>query len=554
MTKIRDEGRGRRALRIASRPEPAPAFGDARASSDEAAAPARLGYMQVLRLGFVGVVLWSILFAGETINANMREVFLGTAIYAALMCVMEVGRRLARRVNPTVTAFMLLVDTVFLTGIVLASGGTLSPLRFLVYIHLIAATLIYSYKVGIVVALVDSILLYGVYRGQQVGLFGFEFGDAGAIGEAEMSVRQSWVFNTFVYWVIALATAPFSSINERELRRRKADLGVLAEMANEMENIQDPQEIAGAVLNRICETFEFGRGVVLAVRGEELVLVAAHNVEKTAFSTAHIDRLIDRAWDRHDPLLVSRLNDEEDPRLAQLMPFAKNLLVAPMYADGQPLGVLVLERKNPDEAVIQRRVISMVMQFASHGALAMRKATLLQQVQRMAETDALTGVANRRSFEQAMSRDVSRALRSHEELTLILVDLDHFKALNDRFGHQAGDDVLRKVGAVLADACRQSDTSARYGGEEFAVLLPTCRKDEALDAAERIRSLIAQIDGPVSITASAGVATYPVHARNATELVEAADEALYESKRGGRNRTTVSSRKLLRVVGEEETA
>ena len=518
-----------------------------RAASDEAAAPARMGYMQFLRAGFIAVVLWSHVFAGRSLENSSGRLMLGVAGYAALAFIAELVRRMSRRINPSVTVFMLVADATFLAWTLLATGGTLSPLRFLVYIHLIATTLIYSYRVGLGVALLHSLLLYGIYKGQSVGALSFAVPDTVVAGESQMGLQQSWIFNTVVYWLITLATAPFSSINERELRRRKADLGVLADMANELENL-DADAIASAVLDRISSTFEFGRGIVLALREDRLVMVA-HRGTVDRMSSTHIDCLIEKAWDTHDAILVARLHEETDPVLSELMPFGRNLLVAPMFADGQPFGVLVLERENQDESVIQRRVVSMVMQFASHGALAMRKAWLLDQVQKLADTDALTGVANRRSFEKALAADISRSTRNHEPVTLVMVDLDHFKALNDKFGHQVGDDVLRRVGEVLSSACRESDTPARYGGEEFAVLLPGCGHDRALETAERIRALIGDIEAPVPITASAGAATYGVNARNATEMVEAADEALYESKEAGRNRSTLSSRKLLRVVG-----
>jgi diguanylate cyclase (GGDEF)-like protein len=185
----------------------------------------------------------------------------------------------------------------------------------------------------------------------------------------------------------------------------------------------------------------------------------------------------------------------------------------------------------------------MLKQFAAHGALALRNAWLLEQVQRMAETDALTGIANRRTFEGLLERELSRAERSGEQLTLVMFDIDHFKSLNDTYGHQAGDEVLKKAAASLADACRDFDTAARYGGEEFAAILPACTTSESLVVAERLREAFGDIEFEVPITASAGVATFPVHAADAKGLVKAADEALYESKRAGRARVTRSRRR-----------
>jgi diguanylate cyclase (GGDEF)-like protein len=125
-------------------------------------------------------------------------------------------------------------------------------------------------------------------------------------------------------------------------------------------------------------------------------------------------------------------------------------------------------------------------------------------------------------------------------VSLVLLDLDRFKYLNDRLGHQAGDEVLRRAAAALAEQCREFDLAARYGGEEFAVVLPGAGPEQALQIAERMREAVAASGTGAGVTASAGVATYPAHAGDAESLVRAADEALYRSKRGGRDRSTVA--------------
>ena len=517
---------------------------DARVASREAWTIDRLSRMQASRVGFIAVILWSGLFSVGTIGINMRDTAAFTTVYAILVGVTEAVRRVWGRVGATLAGSMLIADALLLAWVLHASGGTLSPLRFLVYLHLIAVTLMFSYRTGLLVAVLHSALLFAVYQAQATGA-SIALLD---VGEGGMTLYQSWLFNTLAFWLVTLATAPFSSLNERELRRRKADLEVLADMTNELENLRDPRVVSSTVLDRVCETFDFRRGVVLAVHDDQLVLTARRGTKATVQPSTRLDRLIDKAWDDREAVLVARLDEETDPALSALLPFGRNLLVAPMFADGQPFGVLVVERGSEDEPVIERRIISMVMQFASHGALAIRNASLLEEVQRLAETDALTGTANRRAFEKALAREISRSMRSGEPFSLVMLDLDNFKLLNDHFGHQAGDELLQKVGSLLRKTCRESDTPSRYGGEEFAVLLPGCDATQSFDAAERLRVLFAGIDAPVPITASAGVATYPKQATTATQLVEAADAALYESKRAGRDRSTRSSRSALRAV------
>jgi two-component system, cell cycle response regulator len=274
-----------------------------------------------------------------------------------------------------------------------------------------------------------------------------------------------------------------------------------------------------------------------------------------------VDGVMQRAWDTHNVLLVKQLDADADPQLSMLMPFARNLVVAPLFAEGNPLGVLAVEYAPGEGPRIERRVVDMVQQFCAHAALALRNAWLLQQVQKMADTDALTGISNRRTFETYLEREVSRAGRNGEQVTLVMFDIDHFKSINDTHGHQTGDEVLKKVAATLANGCRDFDVPARYGGEEFAIVLPSCSAKESLVVAERLRRSIGEAENPVAITASAGVATFPTHAADPERLIAAADEALYESKRAGRDRVTRSRRRgrsaarpaLTEDLGEPDT-
>jgi len=164
---------------------------------------------------------------------------------------------------------------------------------------------------------------------------------------------------------------------------------------------------------------------------------------------------------------------------------------------------------------------------------------LYREVRRLARTDGLTGVANRRAWDEALPRELARAGRSGQPVCVALLDLDHFKQYNDRHGHQAGDRFLKQAAAAWQAVVRRSDLLARYGGEEFAILLPDCGLDDAMEIAERLRT--AQPEG----TCSVGVARWDGH-EDVTALVARADRALYAAKEGGRNR--------VRADGAVETA
>lgn len=159
-------------------------------------------------------------------------------------------------------------------------------------------------------------------------------------------------------------------------------------------------------------------------------------------------------------------------------------------------------------------------------------------------TDRLTGLYNYGTFVDYLHNEVTKVDRYGGELSLLMLDLDHFKQFNDRYGHEAGNELLRRLGATIGSLVRDADVAARYGGEEFAVLI---RGDEShgYELAERLRRAVESVTievrrgEPVSATVSAGIATYPAGAADEAELIESADAALYESKRRGRNRVTI---------------
>lgn len=497
----------------------------------------RVGYLQILRIAFCFLAIASATFTPEILGVRPSDFAAPTTVYLIVIGAFEAIRK-TRWGAAATTTLMLLLDGLFLAWVSYASGSAQSPLRFLLYMHVIAVTLLVSHKAGVRIAFWHSLLIFLVFHAELSGVIAAQGLTARELEQVGAGVYQPAIFNALALWLVALGTAPFSRLNERELRRRKGDLEVLAETARQFEDTSSAGEVASVLVERVCAAFGFRRGFVLAGEAGGLELIARYGFDsppsdrRFAAGSAIVD-----AWERRDAILLSRVR-EDDETLNVLMPEGRNILVAPLVADGQPLGVLVVENHD-DGAFIQRRIVSMVSQFASHGALAMRNASLLEQVQRLAATDALTGVANRRTFEKVLQAEISRAARSRSDVTLIMLDIDRFKSLNDEFGHQAGDEVLIRVGDALRKACRESDTPARYGGEEFAVLMPACSPDEAMIAAERLRKRIAAIATVRPITFSAGIATFPVHAVSAEDLIARADDALYQSKRSGRDRATL---------------
>lgn len=505
-------------------------------SSELVSLAERMGLLQALRAGISLVIVCSAVFASGFVGARFADVAGPTVLYLLVTAAVEGVRRAGKARGLYAVAGMLLLDGVYLAWITYLTGGTESPLRFLVHLHLIAVTLLASYRTGLKIALWHSLLFFVVFHAQLAGILKPE---AGMVQDGIVRfVGKPSIFNVMAFWLVALGTAAFSSVNEREIRRRNRDLQSLAEMGVELEEIQDASEVAEVLLKKVCTTYNFNRGVVLAGRNEELSLLAWQGIEKSDDDSGPLDAAMERAWSTRAPVALKALHRTKDARLAALLPDARNVIVVPLIADGAAFGALVVERGPLRVQRIERRLLEILAQFSSHAALEMRNAWLLQKVQEMAQTDELTGLGNRRAFQTALHQEVARATREGTELTLVMLDLDHFKLLNDVYGHLIGDEVLRQAGAALRSHCREGDTAARFGGEEFAVLLPSCSTKESFTAAARLREVIAALDFEVPVTASAGIATFPTHAHDPMTLLRAADDALYESKRLGRNRAT----------------
>jgi diguanylate cyclase (GGDEF)-like protein len=173
---------------------------------------------------------------------------------------------------------------------------------------------------------------------------------------------------------------------------------------------------------------------------------------------------------------------------------------------------------------------------------ALKLGDTLEELRRLATRDQLTGLLNRREFDRILEEEVERALRFGHALALVMVDIDHFKRINDQHGHPAGDAVLREIGRRLTGVVRTVDRVVRLGGEEFGLILMQSEKAAALEVGQRVCAMIrgadVAIDGApaLKVTVSAGVAVLPQDARGGAELVAAADKALYAAKNGGRDR------------------
>lgn len=222
---------------------------------------------------------------------------------------------------------------------------------------------------------------------------------------------------------------------------------------------------------------------------------------------------------------------------------ASNLgLLCPIKSRGRLIGILALGKKQAD-TVYTHDDIELVCSMASQAGVIIENAQLYSQALVRANTDGLTGLYNHRHFHERLEHEIGRGSRFGTMFSLIMLDVDLFKAYNDIYGHLAGDGVLRRIGGYIDSSIRSIDLAFRYGGEEFTIILPETRLDDAYRVAERIRKTIeAQTSSrAMPITVSLGIANWPIDGVMKEEVIACADAALYQAKQAGRNRTCLSS-------------
>lgn len=226
----------------------------------------------------------------------------------------------------------------------------------------------------------------------------------------------------------------------------------------------------------------------------------------------------------------------DDPVLRTLE--SPSCVLVPLKAhDDRVVGVIFADNRTTRRP-ISRESFRLLALLAAHAGLAIENARLYENALEQANLDSLTQLWNRGAFQRTLLDALAAAERAQHPLSLMLADLDHFKTYNDRFGHLEGDGILGRVAKLLKDSARAGDYVARVGGEEFAVILPGTTKINAIKLAERVR--LAMDVNQVPLTLSAGVATFPHDGSGYEPLVRAADRALYEAKRQGRNRVVIA--------------
>jgi diguanylate cyclase (GGDEF)-like protein len=322
-------------------------------------------------------------------------------------------------------------------------------------------------------------------------------------------------------------------------RRRAQQLEVINAIARQTTAVLDLKELLLKVCSLIQQTFQVSHVSVLLREEDDLVLRAHHG------SLTH--RILEGGrvpantglWGQ--ALAAGKTVIEDDvhsvPEYVGFYAETGSRMCIPLVSFGQTLGALVLD--NAESQAFRAGDVQSLESVADICATAIQNAHYVERVRQLAYIDGLTGIFNRRFFELRISEEIERSRRFDSGMAVIMLDIDHFKRLNDEFGHLLGDEVLRQVSSIFNQQLRKIDIVCRYGGEEFAILLPQTNLEHSMSVAEKLRRLVEtwQFPGvPRPVTISAGAATYPEHGATRDELVKAADAGLYAAKQAGRNR------------------
>lgn len=285
----------------------------------------------------------------------------------------------------------------------------------------------------------------------------------------------------------------------------------------------------------------------------EVVDAKGFNQEAVSdFTVFRHDKLVHYLEIIKKPFQIDNVNRE----FQEIIPALKKMgiqVVSPLFRNEEIFGILFIGPNIKGIEYSEDNLETLAI-MTNMLAIALYNAQMYQHIKTLSYTDGMTGLHNYRYFRMRLKEEIARARRENSKLTLSIIDVDHFKNYNDRIGHPAGDEILRKIGKILKNSVRDNDIVARYGGEEFALILPATDQKGAYTLAERIRHKVEEshfsreeIQPEGKITISTGISTFPEDAATVEDLVIAADQALYHAKYTGRNKV-VKAKEVLEKI------
>jgi diguanylate cyclase (GGDEF)-like protein len=337
---------------------------------------------------------------------------------------------------------------------------------------------------------------------------------------------------------------------QKELRKREQELALINRLARVISSSLNIKEVYGVFIAELKEAVGVDWATIALIEGDEIRLEVLSTEVGSAWQEGEKMPLKGTGTEwvaNHKEVLI-------EPDLAVHRKFRtgeghlkhgiRSIVYLPLMVKNEAIGSLIIASRKPNAYPAGQ--IRLLERLAFQIAMPVENSRLYAKAEQIARIDEITGLFNRRHFNECIKKEIERHTRYSGMLSLILLDLDYFKAYNDLQGHTAGDKVLELIGRLVNVAIRSTDLAFRYGGDEFAIILPQSNTHDAFVVAERVRGMIAadMNKKDIRISASLGLASWPGDGFTAVELVNAADKALYQAKETGGNRTCIVSKVL----------
>lgn len=441
----------------------------------------------------------------------------------------------------------IIYDLLFIPIVIMISGGMDSSLYLLYYLTVSVGAYVLRFWYALLVAVSISL--------SYLLLIDRSF-DSEIIFHLCMRIGFLWVYFLALTYVSEYLRRSetrllklFDTLNLRtaELERSQARLEMIYENSRVLASILDPDQVIRELMRIMVLTLQYSTcAVIFRNRNGQIYYRARVSNGTDYFAPKAIDptqaSLIVSAFESSEAVRIRDLNGRED--YVPVHARSRSAILIPLTSHGKTKGLLVAEATEIDR--FRERDEQLLTVVGRSAALALENAELHKRTEELTSIDELTDTFNYRYFVRKLQEEKKRAVRYSLPLSLIMVDIDWFKKLNDAYGHEVGNLVLRQLSRIIKDCVRDVDIFARYGGEEFAIILPQTPEQEARVIGERIRAQVertildAGAAGKLKITVSVGISSFPENGKSQEELVSIADQALYRAKGSGKNLVCVA--------------
>ncbi|MEI7905598.1 MAG: sensor domain-containing diguanylate cyclase [Candidatus Firestonebacteria bacterium] len=363
------------------------------------------------------------------------------------------------------------------------------------------------------------------------------------------------IFFLFIYFFVKKDIETFWQI--RFLQNMNKEIRSINKITEALRSTMKLENLLDMILKSLTIEFRYERAFIFlkvkkgdkeVLRGEIGVGIFNETLQNQEFELDESVGLIPKTALSKKPFIVKDAKNDYrcEQKLVELLNL-KEFATVPLIARDNVLGVLVVVADGYSRDSITEEDVSLLDIFANQSAIAIQNARFYETIEQFSLTDGLTGLYNHRYFQDMLRGELESANNNSEPLSLIYLDIDNFKNLNDTYGHQYGDKVLQDIGQIMRRTIDTSCIAARYGGEEFAVILPDTSKAEAAAVAETIREgvenhIFEELQGKErqKVTVSVGVSSFPDDALNNIALIETADKRLYSAKKSGKNKVVAN--------------